>query len=921
MQDAGVRAMPAVPTGTVTFLFSDIESSTSRWESHPAEMQQAVRRHDELMQAAMTDSGGYVFKTIGDAFCVAFPDVPHAIGAALAAQRSLTAENWSAVGGLDVRMALHTGLADERNGDYFGAVVNRVARLLAIGHGGQVLVSGVTTDLAQGLLPQQTSLRDLGPHRLKDLAFPEQVYQLCAVGLRADFPPLRSLDTFPHNLPQQLTSFVGREQDLAEVRKLLEHARLVTLVGTGGVGKTRMALQVAADLLERFPDGVWLVELAPLRDGASIEGVLTSVLGISSTAGATARQTIVGALRGKRTLMIFDNCEHIVGDTAVLIEALLMACPTLRVIASSREALSIKGESVYRIPSLAVPPQGEQLTAEGARRYGALALFEERAQQHQRDFLLCDDNLPVVVEICRRLDGIALALELATPKLKFLSPKSLLERLDERFRLLTGGSRTALPRQQTMRALIDWSYDLLSEPERNLFRRISVFVGGWTLEAATSVCGDEELAEWDIVEILGSLVEKSLVVVELGLEDQRYRMLESTRQYARERLVQSTEDQRFARRHAEHMERAMFAFYERYWSSPALSAVRSVAPEIDNLRAALTWTLVEGNDPQLGSRIAGLSANVFTELSLQIEGLRWLSLADDAYTGGDDIWRGRLAYGKNIVTDGAVTEGLRSSERAVDCFRRSGANELALALTLYGMALWRSGRSSEGLDAANEAVTIARAAGDRVRLVLALRASAILGAVAGLPREAVSARFEEALRIGRGLGDDFRVSGILSWYAEWSLRFDPRQAAALGREALAIVRKTDDSRKTGLSFNLAAYLLELGEIDEALALARDALRWASAANQRSSVALAMQRIALGLAMRERFEEAARLFGFVEAQFASQDLASDYAEELIRKLTVEKLEHALAPDVFERRVAEGAEMLEADATRTALEATA
>ena len=452
--------VPAAPTGTVTFLFSDVEGSTTRWEAHPAEMQEALRRHERLMRDALAAHRGYIFKTVGDEFCVAFPDAPSAIAAALDAQRAIASADWSGVDGLGVRMALHTGLADERNGDYFGPVVNRVSRLLAIGHGGQLLVSGVTTDLAQGLLPPQSSLRDLGPHRLKDLAYPEQVYQLCASGLRVDFPPLRSLDTFAHNLPQQLTSFVGRDEELREIRQLLESARLVTLVGTGGVGKTRLALQVAADLLERFPDGVWLVELAPLRDGASIEGVLTSVLGITETAGATPRQAIVGALRGKRSLLIFDNCEHIVADTAVLIEALLLACPGLRVIASSREALAIRGESAYRIPSLAVPPPSEQLGAETALRYGAIALFEERAQLHQRDFALGDDNVAVVTEICRRLDGIALAIELATPKLKFLSPKALLERLDERFRVLTGGSRTALPRQQTMRALIDWSYDL-----------------------------------------------------------------------------------------------------------------------------------------------------------------------------------------------------------------------------------------------------------------------------------------------------------------------------------------------------------------------------------------------------------------------------------------------------------------------------
>jgi predicted ATPase/class 3 adenylate cyclase len=913
---------PAAPTGTVTFLFSDVEGSTTLWEAHPAEMQEALRRHDDVLRGALTAHRGYIFKTVGDEFCVAFPDVPSAIAGALEAQRAISSADWSAVEKLSVRMALHTGLADERNGDYFGQVVNRVARLLAIGHGGQILVSGITTDLAQGLLPEQTSLRDLGPHRLKDLAFPEQVYQLCAAGLRTDFPPLRSLDTFAHNLPQQLTSFVGRDDELDEITKLLESARLVTLVGTGGVGKTRTALQVAADLLERFPDGVWLIELAPLRDGASIEGVLTSVLGIASTAGATPRQAIVAALRGKRTLLIFDNCEHIVTDTAVLIEALLLACPGLRVIASSREALAVKGESAYRIPSLAMPPAGEQLTAESARRYGAIALFEERAQLHQRDFVLNDENVEVVAEICRRLDGIALAIELATPKLKFLSPKALLERLDERFRLLTGGSRTALPRQQTMRALIDWSYDLLGEPERNLFRRLAVFVGGWTLDAATAVCSDETLADWDIVELLGALVDKSLVVVELGLEDQRYRMLESTRQYARERLEQSAEDQRFARKHAEHVERMMTDFYQRLFSGPSLPALRSALPEIDNLRAALTWTLVEGKDPELGARIAALSSRLFGELSLVVEGMRWLSLADDAYGGSDDVVRGQLAHGKFSMAD-AQLASVRHAERAVACFRAAGADdELPSALTSYAMALWRARRNDEALAAIAEAVEIARANNDRVRLLNALRTSATIGTVDESVDEAtLRSRFDEALRIARAMGDDLRIAAVLSWYAEWEIKFDPAHCAALGREALAIARRTDTASKRLYAFNLAAYLLALGEHAEAMTLAREALQSANAANVRTHAVFSLQRLALGAALRGRLEEAARLFGFVEAQFASLDIASDFAEELMREKTREALEAALEPEQLQRLMAEGAEMHDREATALAHAITA
>ena len=322
-----------------------------------------------------------MFKTVGDAFCVAFATGPEAIAAAIEAQRALAFENWETVGGLPVRMALHTGNADERDGDYFGPTVNRVSRLLSIAHGGQIIASGVTADLVQGQMPAQAALRDLGQHRLKDLAYPEQVYQVVAPGLQASFPPPKSLDTYRHNLPQQLSSFVGREDEIAQIESQLESARLVTLVGTGGVGKTRISLQVGADVLERYPDGVWLVELAPVRELGSIEGLLASILGVESTSGGTTRQALVASLRGKRALLIFDNCEHVVRDAASLIEALLVAIPTLRVLASSREGLGIAGESMFRMPSLAVPPPGTVVTVDDASRFGALALFGKRRRQ------------------------------------------------------------------------------------------------------------------------------------------------------------------------------------------------------------------------------------------------------------------------------------------------------------------------------------------------------------------------------------------------------------------------------------------------------------------------------------------------------------------------------------------------------------
>ena len=417
----------ARPTGTVTFLFSDIEGSTARWERDHEAMERALARHDALMRTALEARGAYVFKTIGDAFCAVFATVPNAIAAALDAQRVLAKEDFSAVDGIRARMALHTGRSAERDGDYFGPTVNRVARLLAISHGGQVLLSGACAELLQGEPPPQCSLRDLGAHRLKDLAQPERVYQLIAPDLTVDFPPLRSLDHLSNNLPAQLTSFVGREDEVAEITALLQEQRLVTLTGAGGVGKTRASLQVAANLVDTFSDGVWFVELAPLTSGEYISTTIAQALDLKLPAEGEPVENLVRALKGKQTLLVFDNCEHLVGPAARVISAILHGCSKVKVLASSRQGLGIVGEDTYRMPSLAVPD--------------ATALFTDRAVAVDKRFTLTDENAPVVADVCRRLDGIPLAIELAAARVKMLSPKQLRERLDERFRVLTGGSR------------------------------------------------------------------------------------------------------------------------------------------------------------------------------------------------------------------------------------------------------------------------------------------------------------------------------------------------------------------------------------------------------------------------------------------------------------------------------------------------
>lgn len=485
-----------LPTGTVTFLFTDIEGSTTHWDLYPEAMRPALARHDAILNAALAANQGHAFKKIGDAFCAVFETVPDAFQAALDAQRALHTEPWEGLppGGLRIRMALHTGAADLRDNDYFGPPLNRVARLLSIGHGGQILLSQVTYELVRDQLPQDVTLKDMGQRRLRDLQRPEHVYLALHPGLPADFPELKSLEHLSNNLPQQVTSFIGREQEMAEVKGLLARTRLLTLTGAGGAGKTRLSLQVAADLLQGGGDGVWFVELAALADPNLVPQTVAQALGVREEPGRTILDTLVDYLKSRKLLLLLDNCEHVLNATAQLADTILRACPDVQILATSREGLNIPGETTYRIPSLSLPDPEQTPTPENLSQCEAVRLFVERAQAAQPSFRVNPHNAPAVAQICHRLDGIPLAIELAAARVRALPIEQIAAGLDDRFRLLTGGSRTALPRQQTLRALIDWSYDLLSPEERTLLRRLSVFAGGWTLEAAEAVCADPESA-------------------------------------------------------------------------------------------------------------------------------------------------------------------------------------------------------------------------------------------------------------------------------------------------------------------------------------------------------------------------------------------------------------------------------------------
>ncbi|MBV9057364.1 MAG: adenylate/guanylate cyclase domain-containing protein [Candidatus Eremiobacteraeota bacterium] len=878
-------------TRTVTFLFTDIEGSTQRWERDSAAMARVLRCHDAVVREAIIAQGGDVFKTVGDAFCAVFPAASTAVAAAVAAQHALASEDFSAVEGAAVRMALHSGTAAERDGDFFGPAVNRVARLLGIAHGGQILLSSTTAELLRGEMPAEYGLRDLGSHKLKDLARAEQVYQLLAAGLREDFPPLRSLDVLPNNLPLQLNSFVGRDDDVREITTMLSDHRLVTLVGAGGAGKSRCAIQVGAALLGSYADGVWLIELAPIADGSMVAGSIAQALNVRESTKMALTDTLVAHLKSRRLLLVLDNCEHVIDSARTVVAAILRACSAVRVLATSREALNLGGERVFRLPSLAVPPPREAVPAQAARSYGAVALFVDRASATDGCFKLDDGNAPFVIEISRRLDGIPLAIELAAARIKVLSPRQLAQKLDERFRVLTGGDRSALPRHQTMRALIDWSYDLLSDQERSLFRKLAIFAGGFTLESAAAVCGGDTLDELGVMELLASLVDKSLVQAGTSGDVPRYGMLESTRQYARERLSEHGELPAAARAHAEtfldlarRLERSYDTTQDEDWFA-------QVEAESENWRAALDWTLTTAHDLLLGQRLAGELARQWAFLA-PAEGLRWIQRARttiDGTTPGDVAARLDLAQAQLDGVLGMHKAGYAAAERALEQYRALGdADGVAQAQRHAGRGLVLIGKVVEGEALLREALSAFRASGARILAGATLENIGLARNVQG-DLSGTRALYAEALAIYRAEGAQRLMASVANNLAEAEFHEGNAETAIqLAQEALASDRGAIFSRRTPyLMSNLAAYLIAVQRYDDARRRACEALKIARNVQYEVAVVWALQHLAAiaalqpqadQLRLRENRRRAAGLLAYTDARLNALAALREHTEQ-------------------------------------------
>jgi predicted ATPase/class 3 adenylate cyclase len=793
--------MPDFPTGTVTFLFTDIEGSTALWERDQVAMVSAVTRHLTLLRIAIETHGGALFKVVGDAVQAAFPTAPDAVAAALDAQRAILRESWpERVQPLRVRMALHTAAATPQEGDYLAPGLNRLARLLTAGHGGQVLLSLATQDLARDGLPPGAGLRDLGEHPLRDLYRPERVFQLLHPDIPTDFPPIRTLATRPNNLPLQPTPFLGREDQVARVVELLgrDDVRLLTITGPGGVGKTRVALQAAADVLEAFPDGVWFVDLSALDDPALVSSAIATVLGVREEgSGLSARLTSV--LGGKRLLLVLDNFERVI-DATQMVSDLLAQVPGVKVLVTSRTPLHAYGEHEYPLAPLPLPDPAHMPSVETLSQYEAVRLFIARAQAVKPDFAVTTANAPAVAEICFRLDGLPLAIELAAALVKMLPPQALLKRLEQRLPLLTGGARTLPARQQTMRNAIAWGHDLLAPDEQTLFRWLAVFPGGCTIEAAEAVANQDRTL--DVFAGLSSLVDKSLLRQEEGSEGEpRFRMLETVREFGLERLEASGEGSACRSRHGGYFldlaERAGPEIVDT--GDPALLDL--LDREHDNLRAALAWSR-DTSDHDTLLRLAGALAHFWYYRGYLTEGRRWLDQA--VQTPPDDAAARHRAWA--LTCGGMLANVCGETDRAAALLTESfswweqtgEAFGYAAARSMLGGVYVSEGRYDEAatLFAPNEAYfrdignenllahvrfhlgVIAWAQGDDARA-----RSLLQEAVEGYDRSGVPADAIDPLRylglVACGAGD---LDAAAAWFGEMLTRL--RQLGS--RAALAV---------------------------------------------------------------------------------------------------------------------------------------
>src|SRR6266480_4503582 len=757
----------SLPTGTVSLLCTDIEGSTRLLQSLGERYAEALAEHRRLLRAAFREHRGCEVDTQGDAFFYAFPRAHDAVAGAVAAQRALAAHVWPEDLAIRVRIGIHTGEPTVTAEGYVGIDVHRVARVMSAGHGGQVLLTQSTRDLLPEDLSDAVSVRDLGEHRLKDLTQPQRLYQLVIPGLENDFPALKTLEGRPTNLPIQPTVLIGREQQVKEAVALLrrEGIRLVTLTGPGGTGKTRLSLQVAAELVADFEDGVFFVDLASITDPHLFIPTVSQTLSVRERPGESLSETLKDYLRDKKLLLVFDNFEQLL-DAGPAVSALLAGAPNLKALITSRAPLHLSGEHEYSVPPLAVPDLNTSEPPATLAAYEGVQLFLERAQAVKPEFELTSENAPAVAEICARLDGLPLAVELGAARVRILSPQALLGRLSQRLVLLTGGARDAPARQRTLRDTIDWSYSLLGSSEQRLFARLSVFVGGRTIEAAEAVC-DPLTAELDISVFDGvaSLVEKSLLRQDEGpAGEPRLLMLETIREYALDRLERSGDAELLRQRHAHYFVALAEEAEPEILRADQVLWLERLEAERDNFRAALGWLLGRG-DTELALRLIGSLRRAWVARGYLSETRKWLEAAFERKAALSPHVEAKALYGLGRVAlvEGDYDEAIPSLERSAGLFRELGESEgLVFSLADLGFIAIAQGRHEDAQRFADESLAEAKVAGNERTIAAALHSLACTKLDAGEYGEARSL-FEQSLELRRKLGDKRNVANSLGY--------------------------------------------------------------------------------------------------------------------------------------------------------------
>ncbi len=876
---AGFRSL--LPSGTVTFLFTDLEGSTRLWELYPEQMKQALAQHDDMLRQAIERNGGKILKHTGDGVMAVFETAMGGVQAAVAIQQAFTSAPSAEFGpgSLRVRISLHTGEPQERAGDYYGPVLNRASRLLSVAHGGQTLVSGSTADLLRDQLREPARLKDLGEYHLPDLARPEHIYQLVHPGLRADFPPPRSVHASPHNLPVQTTTFVGRREDLAAVQRLLtsEDVRLVTLTGPGGTGKTRLSLQVASQLLDGFPDGAFFVSLAEVSDSTFVIPRIAEVLGVREGSNRPLLGALKDYLQNQRLLLILDNFEHLISAAPVVAD-LLTAVPQVKVLVSSRTVLRLTGEHEYPLQPLDIPAPADQPALDQLRHNESVQLFAQRAQAANPSFEVTPQNASDIAEICRRLEGLPLAIELAAARTKLLPPKAMLSRLSHPLALLTGGARDRPARQQTLRNTLEWSYSLLGEPERVLFARLSVFAGGFDLDAAEPVCNQD--GRLDVMTGIESLLNNSLIRQEEDLNGQRrFKMLETVREYAHEQLEARGELESAQKAHAVYYYKAALAGtpYFQAHGPNNMAWLRRLDVENDNIRAALACGL---SMPEASLQISQIMLPLtwfWYRRGFLGEGRRWA----DQYLASSlasqwTLEHARFLHSRAMLSlwQGDLKRARADAEQAVATLERlESEDDMPLALMSLGVIYINMGKDELAHPLLKESHSLFEGAGNTYFHIIVLVHLGNVSLGLGKPDEARD-WLEQAYNAVHELGENWVLSFIVNNLGEVArVQGDYEAAGRYYRESESLLRDIGDKGDLARLIHTLGYIeLHEGRLDRAEERLRESVAMFRKLGNRRGLAECVAAFASLKAAQGQPQRAARLLSAAEASMKESGAA-------------------------------------------------